>query len=614
MVRPKKTQGDIYKKRIDPELLITCADWMAQHTPHKRLPASVFGKRGMKNEDPNVGHHWVVQFIIGQVDGHVQRICWNSHAPKCIWKVFDFAIERVRTHYLSNLFVAHGRDSDGINHFKVFSCPSNSFLQTMYQSPHVASSTIEEPVEFLEMEWVGNRFLLFGTDCIHEIFFDDVAALNKTPAEFEQYFQQIGSQDDDKYARRKGEGGPTTNHAYKAVLKNPTEFQNLRNKEIWKSQKSVKFIRVQIIHRKNIYAFFQNEDGTLYEVDVGASELVRTFAAKGQLSHCPPFAIHPKRLCVATVEKTKGKFVILSYPKGDICTNGGKSLQTRSENTKFIFWSKKYRDSIYLIHDLRVQRFCTRFGRLNPNKLATVSTYHRNPWGRKETPISCRFAAMQNCNINHDHRTNEKDDNIKTDPLEFYKPKMLTKNSKRSRLWRRIRELEFYKPKMLTKNSKRSRLWRRIREKQRFDLKAQARRVRVNNPYKATKKLHGRFLKQDGKFFCFGRKDRKYLWKTRSKKDTIRKLEEKYKLNAGEERAADEQHVFWEHEMVDRHNINYRPMHQRTLDRREAGGRFLWGSKFLFNRHKEQFKRDKKEKQILISTPENDYNRHEGLF
>lgn len=109
------------------------------------------------------------------------------------------------------------------------------------------------------------------------------------------------------------------------------------------------------------------------------------------------FALHPTKRILA-VSSENGTMTLLEYKSGrEIQTVARRGKAT--ECGRFMAWSGKFRDTLFMASTNRVVRYVPFGDRLNNSKPAHISAFYETG-----IPFKLNFSAMDQTNVDHNHR------------------------------------------------------------------------------------------------------------------------------------------------------------------------------------------------------------------
>lgn len=298
-----------------------------------------------------IGTDEEVQLIVGDVSGTVARLDLQQRMAVNTWEASHCGVRLIRCHKETNVIAI--LDEENSVYFWVVD------IETEDSPVLVASVDIKPNVK--QMEWIGNKLV-----CLTDSEILEITSINPSDLVKQQ---------------KKLEKNPKSG-SFKIVIKNIGD-QDISNFK----------------YEGDNTLLVQKNNGTLLEYDYSAKKLVHSLSSSNAsvLKAGRGYALHPTKRILA-VAGSQGTCEIVDYKNGRVL----QTLRKRGNSIDvglFMHWSKLFPDNLLMITKNRIQRYLTFGDRLVESKPALLGAYYEN-----DIPFQIQYSAMDQTNIDHDHR------------------------------------------------------------------------------------------------------------------------------------------------------------------------------------------------------------------
>lgn len=298
-----------------------------------------------------IGNENLVQLIVGDASGNVHRLDLQQRESFNMWNAFKDPIKHIRCHKETNVIAVSSTE----NQIKFYTVPDLDDL-----APPTLVATCAVKYDILEMEWFEDTLVCLTDNELLEIKIKPIVLINQT----------------------------------KKLAKDPKKL-DFKIAHTPDENPSNKLTNMKC-YPKNDCILIQRRSGMIEEHCWSKKQ--KTFELKHYcLKSKRGFDLHPTKRVLA-VASDQGTMTLLEYKTGremQQISRRGKA----TECGKFMSWSDKFQDTLFMASTNRVVRYVPHGDRLLNSKPA-----HLNAFYEEGIPFKLNFSAMDQTNIDHDHR------------------------------------------------------------------------------------------------------------------------------------------------------------------------------------------------------------------
>jgi len=310
-----------------------------------------------------LGNDEEVQLVAGDVRGQVQRCELHQRMVSQFWTPWGLnkgvSIKAIRCHYKTNVIAVMG-SNNCVNIYSI-----SNLKHTGEKKPYLVAKCEVKP-QIGELEWFGNK-LIFCTKT--EVWEFNVDAADLLKREKQLHKSPINMEFNIIYRPE----GIDEDHPLLSFTKFDEDTFLLRFKKCAKIE----------------------------EHSLSGLKKKHTFRCK-LLVEGQSFALHPSKRLIAIA--SGGGVILVDYKSGKLHQNLWKRSNPNVHNKALIFWSLGHPDTLLMFSGNRIIRYCVLGDRLNSSKPTPVIAYYSKEDG---FPFMFRYDAMDNTNIDHNHRDNQ---------------------------------------------------------------------------------------------------------------------------------------------------------------------------------------------------------------
>jgi len=299
-----------------------------------------------------IGNEDEVQLIVGDVSGTMARLDLQQRRSVNTWEASNCGVRLIRCHKESNLIAI--LDEENVIYFYTFEDIA------IEDDPVLVASVQIKPL-VKQMDWIENKLVCLTDSEILQITGVNPNAIVKNCQKF----------------AKKPETG-----SFKIIIPNIGE-QDVANFK----------------YEGNDVLLVQKQNGDILEYDFSTKKRVYalTKVDASVLKSTRGYSLHPSKRIIAVAGRD-GTVELLDYKTGrslQILRKRGNSI----DEGIYIHWSPQFPDNLLMITKNRIQRYVPIGDRLIQSKPAVLGAYYEN-----DIPFDIQYSAMDQTNIDHDHR------------------------------------------------------------------------------------------------------------------------------------------------------------------------------------------------------------------